>query len=255
MVTSASRTKLAKTLRAVKQEKKPQQLYDALHFDWKCCYQIKINFLDSRFVFCWKFLPFTGLPFGDLNKFLGIGLRERNSEDSDLMFLLFQKRFLLLKRCFHVWHLPQVLNCRGHVGHAHSRISSSSCFTMVRCSLVLCVLVALQRGPTTVQWNEQTSRKKEWISAFWCSWFLWSQEHFWILQDLHAESGGIQFSTNLRHYGIALCANFGTLGVKPEARNNKVPILVKWLQCYHDVLQLMILYPLGPCFRLWRVWF
>ena len=76
------------------------------------------------------------------------------------MFLLFQKRFLLLKRCFHVWHLPQVLNCRGHVRHAHSRISSSSCFTMVRCSLVLCVLVALQRGPTTVQWNEQTSRKK-----------------------------------------------------------------------------------------------
>lgn len=69
--------KTQKTLRAVKQEKKPQQLYDALHFDWKCCYQIKINFLDSRFVFNWKFLPFTSLPFGDLNKFLGIGLWER----------------------------------------------------------------------------------------------------------------------------------------------------------------------------------
>ena len=76
------------------------------------------------------------------------------------MFLLFQKRFLLLKRCFHVWHLPQVMNCRGHIGHAHSHISSSSCFTMVRCSLLLCVWWHYKEG--VLQCNEMNKPVEKW---------------------------------------------------------------------------------------------
>lgn len=264
MVTSASRKKLAKTLRAVKQEKKPQQLYDALHFDWKCCYQIKINFLDSRFVFNWKFLPFTSLPFGDLNKFLGIGLRER------------------------ILRIPTWCSC----SFKRDSCCWSDAFMCGTCRKfwIAVVMLAMHIHVSLLH------LVSPWFAVLWCCAFWWHYKEG-LLQcnemnkPVEKRSGFLRSGVpdffdrrNIFEYCRTCMQNpvessfqptsaitesrcvrtlaHSEWSLKPETTRfqqcqTKIldSILLKWLQCYHDVLQLMILYPLGPCFRLWRVWF